>query len=190
MWAGSRSTSLSTDARYLISQLMLVFFQELANRPDGLVLAGIADQIQRFIFAQRALFVRDSGAFHDGADAGGIGQRYHLRKRRDVLVYRAYGILARSRPRSWVIAPFPHIYSVPRIGLSVVRWFRRSSSNPFHHSSPRWSGMAGHESSHLSNFRFSGRRRAEGRPAPDAVGLDSCLRAVGVFAVTFPQIRW
>ncbi len=51
MWVGSRSTSLSTDARYLISQLMLVFFQQFSNRLDGLMLAGIAYQIQRFIFA-------------------------------------------------------------------------------------------------------------------------------------------
>src|SRR5208337_1028133 len=98
MWAGSRSTSLSTDARYRISQLMLVFLQELANRLDRLMLAGIADQIQRFIFAQRALFVRDSCARHDRGDAGRIGQGYQVGKRREVLIYRAYGIPDQSPP--------------------------------------------------------------------------------------------
>lgn len=92
MLAGSRSTSLSTDARYLLPQLILVFFQELANWLDGLMLAGIADQIQCFIFAQRALFVWGSGAFHDGADAGRIGQRYEMGKGRKVLIYPAQGI--------------------------------------------------------------------------------------------------
>jgi hypothetical protein len=71
------------------------------------------------------------------------------------------------------------------VGLDVVRWLRRSSSNPFHHSSPRLSGVASQESSHLSSFRFWGRRRAGGRTAPDAVGLDCCLRKVGVFAMKF-----
>ena len=63
------------------------------------MLAGIADHIQCFTFAQRTLFVRDSCALHDRADVGRIGQRYQVRKRREVVIYRAYGIPDRSTPR-------------------------------------------------------------------------------------------
>ena len=41
----------------------------------------------------------------------------------------------------------------------------------------------------LSSFRFCGRRRACGRPAPDAVDLDCRLRRVVAFAMNFPQFK-
>jgi len=79
---------------------MLVFFQEFANRLDGLILAGIAYQIQRFIFAQRMPFVWDSGAFHDRGDTGRICQGHQVRKRREVLIHPAYETLDRGPPGS------------------------------------------------------------------------------------------
>jgi hypothetical protein len=78
---------------------MLVFLQELTERVGGFVLASVADQIQRLIFAQWALIVRASGAFHDGGDARRIRQRYQVRKWRKVLVYLGDGVLDQGPPR-------------------------------------------------------------------------------------------